>query len=244
MFKEIAEIATKAIEVPDLKDQKLSVPEAQDRPEWGQSAEKIPDIGDQRKASSDLSDGPKQIQIPNSFEPDNIVMTEELVCDIKNNDIKRIPTNNGHWDGEPGNSKWYPDPDVIPQNRQTNPDNKSWETILKENNIDGITFKEGLPDFSEISEGTVKIEDFSDNRTNNFAQADRKLAEKWNKEGKEGGPWTQEKVEAYRKENNLTWHERSDMETMDLVPSEVHGNIPHQGGIAAYKKESSEVSNA
>jgi len=32
-----------------------------------------------------------------------------------------------------------------------------------------------------------------------------------------------------------TWHERSDCKTMDKVPTEVHGNIRHSGGISEVK---------
>ena len=30
----------------------------------------------------------------------------------------------GNWTGEPGNSKWIPDPNYVPQNIQTNPEQK------------------------------------------------------------------------------------------------------------------------
>ena len=146
-----------------------------------------------------------------------------------------LPTNDGKWTGESGNSKWQPDPEYIP--KKSNPDNVSWEEILKKNKIDGIIFKDGEPDFSEISKGTVEIDDYTSSRSKNFAQADEKLAEKWNKEKKDGkSDWTADDVSEYRHENNLTWHERKDMKTMDLVPSEVHNNISHSGGISESKK--------
>ena len=114
---------------------------------------------------------------------------------------------------------------------------KTWGEILNKYGIDGIEFKDGEPDFTPVSEGTVEIEDFTDDRNGNFTQADEKLAEKWTTEGKDGKEWTAQDVKEYRKENNLTWHERSDMKTLDLVPQEVHGNISHHGGIAKVKSE-------
>lgn len=88
-----------------------------------------------------------------------------------------------------------------------------------------------------MSEGTVEIDDFSTDRNSNFTQADEQLAEKWTEEGKDGKEWSPQDIKEYRKENNLSWHERSDMKTIDLVPQEVHGNVPHSGGISAVKNK-------
>ncbi len=146
-----------------------------------------------------------------------------------------LPSSNGSWEGEKGDSTWKPDPDHVPP--KSNPEGETWEKIEGKYGMDGVKFKDGEPDFSEIAEATVEIDDFTENRVENFAQADSKLAEKWNAEGRDGRTdWTARDVAAYRKENNLTWHERSDMKTMDLVPSEVHNNIPHAGGISARKQ--------
>jgi hypothetical protein len=142
---------------------------------------------------------------------------------------ERIPQTGGKWEGEEGNSKWRPDPDKTPENPKTNPEGKSWKTILDENDIDGVPFKDGEPDFSETSRGTVEIDDFSEDRDDNFDAADEKLAE-------EKG-CSKEDVRNWRKEHGYTWHERSDMKTMDKVPTAVHGNVPHEGGISAKKKE-------
>lgn len=137
-----------------------------------------------------------------------------------------IDGNNGHWDGERGNSNWYPDPDFVPG--KANPEGKTWSEILNKYGIDHIPFKDGEPDFSEISKGTVEIEPFSDSRTDNFDKADIELA-------KQKG-CTPEEVAKWRKENGYTWHECKDMKTMQKVPSEVHNNVPHSGGISEAKK--------
>jgi len=163
----------------------------------------------------------------------------ENIADASNAEsegVRRIPKENGGWTGEPGNSEWIPDKDYVP--KVYNPDEKTWGDILEKHDIDGISFKDGEPDFSDVAESTVEIDDFSDSRTSNFAQADEKLADQWNKEGKDGrNDWNSDDVADYREENNLTWHERSDMKTMDLVPSEVHNNVPHSGGISEIKKQ-------
>ncbi len=136
------------------------------------------------------------------------------------------PLENGEWSGERGDSKWNPDRNYVPQ--KSNPEGKTWGEILDEHGIDGINFNDGEPDFSEISKGTVEVSPFSDNREKNFSRADIELAKQWG--------CTPEEVYQYRKENKLTWHECSDMKTMQLVPSVVHNNVPHSGGISEVKK--------
>lgn len=147
-----------------------------------------------------------------------------------------LPRNGGEWEGESGDSTWKPNPDEIP--KSSNSEGKTWGEIFKKYDITGITFKEGYPDFSGVAEETVEINDFSDNRNNNFNQAEKKTAEKWNEEGKDGRTdWKGSEVKQYRKDNSLTWHECEDTKTMQLVPSEVHNNIPHTGGISVIKQE-------
>lgn len=141
-----------------------------------------------------------------------------------------IGGNNGHWDGDRGDSNWYPDPDFVPG--KANSEGKTWNEILDKYGIDHITFKDGEPDFSEISKGTVEIEPFSDSRTDNFDKADIELA-------KQKG-CSPEEVAQWRKENGYTWHECKDMKTMQKVPSDVHNNVPHSGGISEAKKGSKE----
>ena len=153
------------------------------------------------------------------------------------NDIKykNIPQSGGVWRGEPGNSKWIPNRDEIPKQPYGN--EKTWGEILDKNGIDGIDFKDGEPDFTPVSDASVEIEDFTTDRDDNFYQADQNLAQQWNEKNKNGkNDWSISDIRKYRKEEKLTWHERSDMQNMDLVPQEVHGNIPHTGGISKKKK--------
>ncbi len=162
---------------------------------------------------------------------------------VKNNiKYKNIPQNGGIWSGEPGNSKWIPNKEDIPKQPYGN--ERMWSEILNENGIDGIKFKDGEPDFTPVFKGSVEIEDFTTDRDDNFYQADQNLAQQWNKENKsEKNDWSISDIRKYRKEEKLTWHERSDMQNMDLVPQEVHGNIPHTGGISKKKKLELEEEN-
>ena len=141
-----------------------------------------------------------------------------------------IEGNGVHWEGERGNSKWFPNRDEIPKNPLTNPDGLTWGQILDKYGIDGIEFKNGEPDFSPVAKGTVEIDHFTDNRYGkggNFDQACERLAEQRG--------CTKEEVKVWMKENKYTWHERSDCKTMDKVPTEIHGNIRHSGGISEAK---------
>lgn len=93
-----------------------------------------------------------------------------------------IPRNGGEWTENPGDSVWKPNREVVPNDRNySNPEGKTWGEILDKYEVDGIPFHEGEPDFSEVSKGTVEIDDFSDVRYGagaNFDQADEKLAQK------------------------------------------------------------------
>jgi len=146
-----------------------------------------------------------------------------------------LPKEGGEWNGEVGDSTWEPNRDEIPKRPSGN--ELTWGDILDKYDIDGIEFKDGEPDFSVVSEGIVEINDFSTDRNANFTQADEQLAEKWTSEGKDGKEWSPQDIKEYRKENNLSWHERSDMKTIDLVPQKVHGNVPHSGGISVAKNK-------
>ena len=144
--------------------------------------------------------------------------------------IKRLPRNGGVWNGVPGNSTWCPDRDIIPQ--KDNTEGKTWGTILEEKKIEGISFKDGEPDFSAVSKGTVEIKSFCDERYGiggNFDQANQELAQQKG--------WTKQEVQSWMRENNYTWHERSDCKTMDAVPREIHNNIAHSGGISLIKNQ-------
>ena len=146
----------------------------------------------------------------------------------------RAPVEHGTWEGKKGESTWIPDPDYIPPEKSnypetkpySNPDNLTWEELLKKYGIDGIPFKDGFPVFDEVAKATVTIEGFETGGTaeknRNFKRADMALAE-------ERG-CSPADVEKWRKENNYTWHECEDKKTMQKVPNEIHANVPHDGG--------------
>lgn len=168
-----------------------------------------------------------EIKNPEVPKPTEIPYNPDLKIDAEG--CARIPRTKGEWSENPGDSTWNPDKQEIPGDRNgTNPEGKTWGEILADKGIDGIPFKDNQPDFSEIAKGEVEIDDFSDNRIDNFNQADEKMAEQRG--------CTPEEVDQWRQEHRYTWHECPDCKTMQKVPTEVHGNIPHSGGISVYKQ--------
>ena len=131
----------------------------------------------------------------------------------------------GYFEDKRGESKFIPSED--------NDEGKACKEKLKEYGLDGIEYKNLEPDFSECSEATVKIDNMTENRPKNFSQADKKAAELWNKQKRDNRTdWTEEKVHDYRHENKLSWHERCDTQTMDLVPREIHEYCKYLGGVS------------
>ncbi|MEY8391869.1 HNH endonuclease [Lachnospiraceae bacterium 45-W7] len=153
------------------------------------------------------------------------VFADKSVAGLEDH-VRNCPLENGEWSGERGNSKWKPDKQYIPQ--KMNPEAKNWDRILKQYGIDGINFRDGEPDFRPISKGDVKIKEFSSDRTDNFDRADMELARRHG--------CSPEKVKEWRKNNKYTWHECKDQKTMQKVPSIVHNNVSHRGGISEAKK--------
>lgn len=160
-------------------------------------------------------------------------LTDYLDCETystKKERIDRTPredTDRGEWTGERGESTFIPSDEKISE-------------ILEKYGLEGIDYKDGIPDFSECSEGTVEIDNMTDKRygpDGNFAQADEKCAEQWNAEKRDGrDDWTARDVKNWREENGYSWHERNDMKTCDLVPTAINDYFGHLGGVSEYKK--------
>ncbi len=163
----------------------------------------------------------------------------------------RLPVNNGSWAGEKGNSFWRLDPNFVHPDKNINPMGKDMRTICREQKLpNGILFKNQYPVFSPVCRAEESILDFTENRARNFAQARSRLADEIRQ-----GELVHDDILNYLKENNiartditpahirdmehnlnLTWHEMPDMKTLQLMPSELHGAIPHSGGISRYKE--------
>lgn len=141
--------------------------------------------------------------------------------------LKQTPredSGRGKWSGERGESDF-------------NPMDKEVRDILSRYDKDNITYAEAIPDFSEVAEATVEIENMTGDRAENFRQCDEKCVGQWNKEGRDGRTdWTARDVKEWRQGNGYSWHERNDMKTCDLIPTKVNDYFGHLGGVAECKK--------
>lgn len=133
--------------------------------------------------------------------------------------LQQTPVNNGHWDGERGESKFYSN-------------NEEANSYLREAGTDGIEYEDCIPDFSEVSKGDVKIDSMSDDRNKNFRQADQKLADEKGCSPREVAEW--------REQNGYTWHECNDKQTCQKIPSSVNKTFGHLGGVSECKKSAEE----
>ena len=125
----------------------------------------------------------------------------------------RLPEKDGHWLGDRGNSEWVSNkPDV---NRYTGGE--------------PVPFNNNYPDFSKWSQKDVKIPNMTGDNGPDFRAADKILARDKGLLKKDGTP-NVAAAERYRRNNKLTWHHHQDGTTMQLVPEDLHGNIPHTGG--------------
>lgn len=132
----------------------------------------------------------------------------------------------GHWSGDRGESEYIYDRSKtirISENRYV-----TVEAGTK------VTYRNCVPDFSPYQEAQVTIPSMTNSRSHNFNQADKALAELWTKNQYNGRSWTAQQVKAYRTSNGLTWHEMNNMESMQLVPTEVNAGFGHLGGVAEY----------
>lgn len=134
----------------------------------------------------------------------------------------------GKWEGERGESKFIPSGET---DRSI-----AAKEALAERGMDGIEYRQAEPDLSGCAEAKVQIDNMTPYRPENFAQADEKCAEQWNKVKKDNrDDWTADDVKSWRLENQYTWHECCDTRTMLLVPREIHSFFRHSGGVAECK---------
>ena len=133
--------------------------------------------------------------------------------------VKTTPVNKGQWITERAESHFISD--------------KTGEVkkYLDEAGVDGVEYKNGMPDFSPFSKGEVKLENMTNDRKTNFSTADEALAEIWSTPDEK---WTAADIADWREDNKYTWHELNDLETIQLVPSKINSVFKHLGGVGEY----------
>ncbi|MCR4387004.1 MULTISPECIES: T7SS effector LXG polymorphic toxin [Bacillus amyloliquefaciens group] len=176
------------------------------------------------KASQKLKDvsiadllpyNPRYDVVPAGGVPYNVVNSENLknrlLQLIKSaNPRTRLPRNHGKWEGTPGNGKWHSDrPDV--------------NAVTKG---EPVTFIDGRPIFTPWSKGTIKFKPGELKGTKKDFPAVYKRIQKMKgfKTQKEAEKWLKEVV-------RLTPH-HLDNNTIQLIPMDLHGNIPHVGSAS------------
>ncbi|WDW11490.1 HNH endonuclease [Priestia aryabhattai] len=126
------------------------------------------------------------------------------------------------------------------------PPDPKLKRIFDEAGIEGIQYKNGVPDFSPVSKAQLEIDHMlggngkrgTDARRANFAQADQKLADELNNSpemahefGMQSAEIKARDIERYREKYKLTWHELNDVKTIQLVPSVINSKFGHIGGV-------------
>ena len=129
------------------------------------------------------------------------------------------------------------------------------QDILRRYGLEEIEFRNGYPVFSEH---VVLIEiglpdPLTQGRYGNFRSADDAVvheslagvygfaaSERFNTMAEEylhshgSGRWFESvsQMREFREQNHLTWHEKEDMMTMQLIPSDLHALVSHDGGVS------------
>lgn len=135
----------------------------------------------------------------------------------------RIPRGGGAWVGEAGRSGWQSKKKAVRNIVGEDPNRPGFSSP--------IPFRNGFPDFSKwVRKPEVTLKPMLGTDAD-FSAADEEFARlnEWLKRnGQPDGP----RARQYRETQELTWHHVEDGQTMQLVPTALHGNVPHLGGAS------------
>jgi hypothetical protein len=126
--------------------------------------------------------------------------------------LSRLPVSKGQWSGEVGNSDW-------------------WSTHEGVNSVtkgEGIPFKDCHAVFDKWSYGSIQVDGVTD-LNKDFRLVYKKMKADY-------GLKSQKEAKALLKEWGLTPHHHQDMKTIQLIPSILHNNVPHEGGASKLRK--------
>ena len=173
----------------------------------------VPLIGDTIKAIGKGSDVARGATKASGKTVDGIAASGKTADEVGvgggKNTKTRLPRKDGKWDGKPGEGNWHSDLDDV-------------------NKVTGgkpIPFKNGRPDFSEWSKGSVKFKQGQlDGTKEDFNLVYDYVADK-------KGLASRNAAKNYLREKGLTPH-HLDNNTIQVVPSKLHGNIPHIGSAS------------
>ncbi len=121
----------------------------------------------------------------------------------------RLPRSNGHWEGEPGNGKWYSDKPEV-------------KNIT---NGEGVEFAKNRPNFTPWTEGNIVLEKGKLTGTSDdFSLVYEKIQQQFNLPSKNA-------AKKLLKQAGVTPHHKSSTE-IELIPTDLHGNVPHIGSAS------------
>lgn len=124
-------------------------------------------------------------------------------------DLSRLPRNHGEWKGVEGESKWI----------------SHKPAVLKVTRGKPIRFRKERPDFSPWSKGSYSFKEGVLKGTHeDFSVVKDKIKQ-------QHGFASKVKVEEWLEKEKLTIH-HVDRWEVELIPSDLHNNIPHVGGAA------------
>ncbi len=150
-------------------------------------------------------------------------------CKVGGNRFGTQSPKEGWVKGERGHGEWDPAKSGLSKDKV--------EDIESVTGGKPIQWKDGNPDFSDYTmktpgadgkmvDASVEIKlDPTGNRNTDFGEARRAMAEKLGRDN-------------YREPEGWTWHHKEDGTTMELVPSDLHNNVPHSGGVSVAKDPS------
>jgi hypothetical protein len=130
--------------------------------------------------------------------------------------------------GEPGNSLFYSDdPDVIEVTGGAPVQFDSGAVNFKDFRV--VNPATGEPVSVEIQYSTQSVSE-------DYDAADEALAKELNDANADSATEVSaEDIAAYRRALGLTWHHDLDMQTMDLVPTNLNNGVAHTGGAALFR---------
>lgn len=178
----------------------------------------------------------RKVDIDKRIEPGKTqseINTSKINFDLRVKDLYiRLPSSDYFdWAGERGNSV------AIPKN-------EGLYNVCRGFGREGVEYRNKFPDFSPFARETVEVNRMSSSRNEVSKRAYASLAEKWNKEKKDGNNnWTARDVKQWKKENDLDCHENPNSTTIEFVPSIIHRNFPHTGGHAVEKNKEKHSNN-
>jgi len=148
-----------------------------------------------------------------------------------------LPQSNGHWEGEPGNSRFIINDDYVPLGHGVNPEGLTMGELKSKYNFDEIEYKNKEPDFTQLADkdlGIAKLDEFSAKRTGadgTYELATTTIAKQKGIDSKD--------VKASMDEKRLTWHEVGDRKTVMPIPTEINAAYKHSGGISVERNVNS-----